>query len=232
MKKFLLVLGVFALNLSSLSAQDQLVWNQVGIEVNDGYGSDLVDLLDSFYGSIDLPEGVSISLTQVYHSDEEHKATHYLTFSGTAAGLTELRQLRSGAEYDNYSTNFSKYGQTISNSIGSSVIRLNTDSTDGNIAQVWEWRVEDVFAFVDAFNRMTSVWSPDGYLSLGAITGGQSVEGESHYVYTTYSGYQEMLEFGPKTEEEQAAFFNFIKETDAYSEFKGTFSMFNVKSWN
>ena len=232
MKKFLLILSIISLTFSSVSAQDQIIWNQVGIEVNDGYGSDLLDLLDSFYGSIELPDGVSISLTQVYHSDENHRATHYMTFAGTSSGLSELRQLRSGPEYNDYTTNFSKYAKTISNSIGSPVIRMNTDATDGNIAQVWEWRVEDVFAFVDAFNRMTSVWSPDGYLSLGAITGGQSVEGESHYVYTTYSTYQEMLEFGPKTEKEQAAFFDFIKETDAYSAFKGTFSMFNVKTWN
>ena len=31
------------------------------------------------------------------------------------------------------------------------------------------------------------------------------VDGESHDVDTTYSTYQEMLEFGPKTEKEQAA---------------------------
>ena len=40
---------------------------------------------------------------------------------------------------------------------------------------------------------MIKVWKPEGYLSLGGIFGGQSIEGESHYIYTTYNTYEEML---------------------------------------
>ena len=70
---------------------------------------------------------------------------------------------------------------------------------------------------------MVKVWN-EGYLSLGGI-GGQGIEGESHYIYTTYNTYEEMLSFGPKTAKEQKAFEEFIKNTDAISDFKGTYSV-------
>ena len=79
---------------------------------------------------------------------------------------------------------------------------------------------------------MGKVWKPEGYLSLGGIFGGQGIEGESHYIYTTYNTYEEMLSFGPKTAKEQKAFEEFIKNTDAISDFKGTYSVINVQTWN
>ena len=87
-------------------------------------------------------------------------------------------------------------------------------------------------AFVEEFNKMVKVWKPEGYLSLGGIFGGQGIEGESHYIYTTYNTYEEMLSFGPKTAKEQKAFEEFIKNTDAISDFKGTYSVINVQTWN
>ena len=53
---------------------------------------------------------------------------------------------------------------------------------------------EDQAAFVEEFNKMIKVWKPEGYLSLGGIFGGQRIEGESHYIYTTYNTYEEMLQ--------------------------------------
>ena len=189
--------------------------------------------MDNFYGNIEMPEGVSVSLTAVYHSDENHKATHYLNFAGTIEGLVELRQLRSGPDYSEYTSEFSKYGKTISNSHGKTFIRIpGSEGDEATFAQVWEWRVEDQGAFVEEFNKMIKVWKPEGYLSLGGIFGGQSIEGESHYIYTTYNTYEEMLSFGPKTPREQKAFEDFIKNTDPISEFKGTYSVVNVQTWN
>ena len=168
-----------------------------------------------------MPEGVSVSITAVYHSDENHKATHYLNFAGTIEGLVKLRELRSGSDYDEYTSEFSKYGETISNSHGKTFIRIpGSEDDEANFAQVWEWRVEDQAAFVEEFNKMVKVWKPEGYLSLGGIFGGQGIEGESHYIYTTYNTYEEMLSFGPKTAKEQKAFEEFIKNTDAISDFK------------
>ena len=232
MKKFLTIaITLFALTITF--GQDQITWNEVGVVAKDGYANNIVQTMDNFYGNIEMPEGVSVSITAVYHSDENHKATHYLNFAGTIEGLVKLRELRSGTDYDQYTSEFSKYGETISNSHGKTFIRIpGSEDDEANFAQVWEWRVEDQAAFVEEFNKMVKVWKPEGYLSLGGIFGGQGIEGESHYIYTTYNTYEEMLSFGPKTAKEQKAFEEFIKNTDAISDFKGTYSVINVQTWN
>ena len=232
MKKYLTIaITLFALTIAF--GQDQITWNEVGVVAKDGYANNIVQTMDNFYGNIEMPEGVSVSITAVYHSDENHKATHYLNFAGTIEGLVKLRELRSGTDYDEYTSEFSKYGETISNSHGKTFIRIpGSEDDEANFAQVWEWRVEDQAAFVEEFNKMINVWKPEGYLSLGGIFGGQGIEGESHYIYTTYNTYEEMLSFGPKTAKEQKAFEEFIKNTDAISDFKGTYSVINVQTWN
>ena len=232
MKKYLTIaISLFALTIAF--GQDQITWNEVGVVAKDGYANNIVQTMDNFYGNIEMPEGVSVSITAVYHSDENHKATHYLNFAGTIEGLVKLRELRSGADYEEYTSEFSKYGETISNSHGKTFIRIpGSEDDEANFAQVWEWRVEDQAAFVEEFNKMVNVWKPEGYLSLGGIFGGQGIEGESHYIYTTYNTYEEMLSFGPKTAKEQKAFEEFIKNTDAISDFKGTYSVINVQTWN
>ena len=232
MKKYLTIaITLFALTIAF--GQDQITWNEVGVVAKDGYANNIVQTMDNFYGNIEMPEGVSVSITAVYHSDENHKATHYLNFAGTIEGLVKLRELRSGTDYDEYTSEFSKYGETISNSHGKTFIRIpGSEDDEANFAQVWEWRVEDQAAFVEEFNKMVKVWKPEGYLSLGGIFGGQGIEGESHYIYTTYNTYGEMLSFGPKTAKEQKAFEEFIKNTDAISDFKGTYSVINVQTWN
>ena len=231
MKKYLTIaITLFALTIAF--GQDQITWNEVGVVAKDGYANNIVQTMDNFYGNIEMPEGVSVSITAVYHSDENHKATHYLNFAGTIEGLVKLRELRSGADYNEYTSEFSKYGETISNSHGKTFIRIpGSEDDEANFAQVWEWRVEDQAAFVEEFNKMVKVWKPEGYLSLGGIFGGQGIEGESHYIYTTYNTYEEMLSFGPKTAKEQKAFEEFIKNTDAISDFKGTYSVINVQTW-
>ena len=232
MKKYLTIaITLFALTIAF--GQDQITWNEVGVVAKDGYANNIVQTMDNFYGNIEMPEGVSVSITAVYHSDENHKATHYLNFAGTIEGLVKLRELRSGPDYNEYTSEFSKYGETISNSHGKTFIRIpGSEDDEANFAQVWEWRVEDQAAFVEEFNKMVKVWKPEGYLSLGGIFGGQGIEGESHYIYTTYNTYEEMLSFGPKTAKEQKAFEEFIKNTDAISDFKGTYSVINVQTWN
>lgn len=232
MKKYLTIaITLFALTIAF--GQDQITWNEVGVVAKDGYANNIVQTMDNFYGNIEMPEGVSVSITAVYHSDENHKATHYLNFAGTIEGLVKLRELRSGTDYNEYTSEFSKYGETISNSHGKTFIRIpGSEDDEANFAQVWEWRVEDQAAFVEEFNKMVKVWKPEGYLSLGGIFGGQGIEGESHYIYTTYNTYEEMLSFGPKTAKEQKAFEEFIKNTDAISDFKGTYSVINVQTWN
>ena len=92
MKKYLTIaITLFALTIAF--GQDQITWNEVGVVAKDGYANNIVQTMDNFYGNIEMPEGVSVSITAVYHSDENHKATHYLNFAGTIEGLVKLREL-------------------------------------------------------------------------------------------------------------------------------------------
>ena len=155
MKQFLTIL-ITLFSLTITFGQDQITWNEVGVVAKEGYANNIIQTMDNFYGNIEMPEGVSVSLTAVYHSDENHKATHYLNFAGTIEGLVELRQLRSGPDYSEYTSEFSKYGKTISNSHGKTFIRIpGSEGDEATFAQVWEWRVEDQGAFVEEFNKMT-----------------------------------------------------------------------------
>ncbi len=153
MKQFLTIL-ITLFSVTITFGQDQITWNEVGVVAKEGYANNIIQTMDNFYGNIEMPEGVSVSLTAVYHSDENHKATHYLNFAGTIEGLVELRQLRSGPDYSEYTSEFSKYGKTISNSHGKTFIRIpGSEDDEANFAQVWEWRVEDQAAFVEEFNN-------------------------------------------------------------------------------
>ena len=68
MKKIIFLILFIASNL--LVAQN-IAFEQVAIKVEPGKGQYVLDLLDSFYGNIDKPEGVSISLNRVYFKSED-----------------------------------------------------------------------------------------------------------------------------------------------------------------
>ena len=79
MKKFIITLLLFIT--FSINAQNNIAWNQVGVVANDGYGSDLEETMDKFYGSIEMPENASVQLLAVYHNSPDHKPTHYINYS-------------------------------------------------------------------------------------------------------------------------------------------------------
>ena len=60
----------------------------------DGYANNIVQTMDNFYGNIEMPEGVSVSITAVYHSDENHKATSLLKFCGYYRRTCKIKRIR------------------------------------------------------------------------------------------------------------------------------------------
>ena len=98
MKKFIITLLLFIT--FSINAQNNIAWNQVGVVANDGYGSDLAETMDKFYGSIEMPENASVQLLAVYHNSPDHKPTHYINYSGTVEGLTnsEIQEQRNNMD--------------------------------------------------------------------------------------------------------------------------------------
>ena len=228
MKKIILLLFLATTNL--IVAQN-ITFEQVGLKVENGKAGFVFDLLNDFYGSIEKPEGVNISLSRVYFKPEEVEATHFLTFSGSVEGLIALRKLRSGAEYLAFNDNILKFADLVSVTGGSTLMRMNVDKASENVFQVWKWRVEDAPSFAAAFTDLIKAFPQQGYLSLGQFSHGTSSDGESPYVYTTHKDYGAALSWGPKTQAQQQAFIKFQKLTNKYSDYLGSMTMVRLKSW-
>tara|TARA_B100001564_G_scaffold28302_1_gene20939 strand:+ start:124 stop:813 length:690 start_codon:yes stop_codon:yes gene_type:complete len=229
MKKIIFIfLLVFSF---SLSAQN-IVWEQVGLKVNQGSSNFVLELIEGFYTSIDKPEGVAISLDAVMFKPEGYEATHFLTFAGSVEDLAKLRELRSGSVYMEYNQNMLKFSKITSITSGSTLMRMNLDKGNYPIAQLWQWNVKDPEVFMNEFISLTKSFPQDGYLSIGRISQGSGPDGESHYIYTTHKDYGSALSWGPKNEKEQAAFVKFQKKTNPTSDYLGTVTVRNVKSWN
>ena len=226
------IIFIFLLLISfSLTAQN-IFWEQVGLKVNQGSSNFVLELVEGFYTSIKKPEGVAISLDAVMFKPEGYEATHFLTFAGSAEDLAKLRDLRSGSIYMQYNQNMLKFSKITSITSGSTLMRMNLDKGNYPIAQLWQWNVKDPEVFMNEFISLTSSFPQDGYLSIGRISQGSSPDGESHYIYTTHKDYGSALSWGPKNEKEQAAFVKFQKKTNPTSDYLGTVTVRNVKSWN
>ena len=226
------IIFIFLLLISfSLTAQN-IFWEQVGLKVNQGSSNFVLELVEGFYTSIKKPEGVAISLDAVMFKPEGYEATHFLTFAGSAEDLAKLRELRSGSVYMEYNQNMLKFSKITSITSGSTLMRMNLDKGNYPIAQLWQWNVKDPEVFMNEFISLTNSFPQDGYLSIGRISQGSSPDGESHYIYTTHKDYGSALSWGPKNEKEQAAFVKFQKKTNPTSDYLGTVTVRNVKSWN
>ena len=71
MKKFYLLLLTIILSFSFSNAQNNVAWEEVALSVDSGNASYVLNLMDNFYSSIDMPEGTSVSLEAIYHSPKE-----------------------------------------------------------------------------------------------------------------------------------------------------------------
>ena len=226
------IIFIFLLLISfSLTAQN-IFWEQVGLKVNQGSSNFVLELVEGFYTSIEKPEGVAISLDAVMFKPEGYEATHFLTFAGSAEDLAKLRELRSGSVYMEYNQNMLKFSKITSITSGSTLMRMNLDKGNYPIAQLWQWNVKDPEVFMNEFISLTKSFPQDGYLSIGRISQGSGPNGESHYIYTTHKDYGSALSWGPKNEKEQVAFVKFQKKTNPTSDYLGTVTVRNVKSWN
>ena len=230
MKKILLFIFLAC---NFVVAQQNITFEQVGIKVNAGSAGYVLDLVDGFYSSIELPEGVSVRLDYVAFRSHEIEATHYLTFVGSIEGLTKLRELRSGAEYSKYNNEIQKFGSTVSSNAGSTLIRMGMDKMEGHeISQTWQWKVDNPLIFATAFQAFMKAYSHPGYVSLGQISHGISSDGESHYIYATHKDYGAAITNNIDTKKEQAAFAKFQQTIAPISTYLGSRTLYNVKTWN
>ena len=107
MKKFYLLLLTVLLSFSFSNAQDNVAWEEVALNVESGNAGYVLNLMDDFYSSIEMPEGTSVSLEALYHSSAG-SPSHIINFIGPVEGLVALRSLRSGDAYDAYNSGVEK----------------------------------------------------------------------------------------------------------------------------
>ena len=228
MKKFSLLILLIS---QSIFAQN-ILWEQVGLKVEEGKATYVLELIDDYYNSFKLPEGVSISLDAIWFKPEGFEATHYLSFSGSLEALAKLKDLRSGDAYDAYNGEINKFAKITSISSGSTINRWNVSKGNDPISQLWQWNVNDPEIFVTEFMKLVKGFPQEGYLSIGLISQGTGTNGESHYVYTTHKDYAAAISWGPKTKKQQESFVKFQQLTNPISSYLGTITMNRIKSWN
>ena len=230
MKKLFLLLSVITLTFTNLNAQDQVYWEDVHIVVEPGDAPIVLGLMDNFYSSIEMPEGTSVSLLGIFNKSEWTEATHILSFIGSAEGLAELRDLRSGDAYTTYNNSITSVAKIVAIKQGNTLIRIPGEDTNVWSSQEWSFYVEDQIAFGNAFAELMKSFKPSGYVSLGAYTAGE--RGETHYIYANYPDYLSQLKTGPQTSKEQAAFAKFFDKINPISNFRGSVTHRPLKGWN
>ena len=100
MKK-LIYIFTFLLSFS-LSAQD-LYWYDVFLDVKNQNAKAFENAVDKFYSSVDFPEGVTMTFSNIALKGQGFKETHILSFvSSTSSSLADFRSSLSGEEWEKY----------------------------------------------------------------------------------------------------------------------------------
>ena len=146
MKKFnLLLLAILSFTFST--AQNNVTWEEVALNVDSGNATYVFNLMDDFYSSIEMPEGTSVSLEALYHSPQG-SPTHIINFIGPVEGLIALRALRSGDAYDAYNSGVEKFATILSIKAGQTLARFPGSDEEVFGAQEWSFNVKDQAAML------------------------------------------------------------------------------------
>ena len=230
MKKLFFLISVLVLTFTNLNAQDQVYWEDVHIVVEPGNAPIVLGLMDDFYSSIEMPEGTSVSLSGIFNKSEWTEATHILSFIGTAEGLSELRNLRSGDAYNTYNNSITSVAKIVAIKQGNTLIRVPAENSEVWSSQEWSFYVDDAVAFGNAFVELMKNVEPSGYVSLGQFTAGE--RGETHYIYANYPDYTSQLKTNIDTPKEQEAFVKFLEKIGPISTYRGSITNRPIKGWN
>ena len=230
MKKLLLLLSFVTLTATSLYAQNQVYWEDVHIVVEPGDAPIVLGLMDDFYSSIEIPEGTSVSLLGIFNKSEWTDATHVLSFIGSADGLSELRDLRSGEAYNNYNNSITSVAKIVAIKQGNTLVRVPGENSEVWSSQEWSFYVDDAVTFGNAFAELMKNVEPSGYVSLGQYTAGE--RGETHYIYANYPDYVSQLKSNVDTPKEQEVFVKFLEKIGPISTYRGSVTLRPIKGLN
>ena len=216
----------------SVSAQD-LYWYDVLLDVKNESAKDFEKAVDDYYTSVDFPEGVSMTLSNIAMKGQGFKETHILSFvSPSSQSLADLRSSLSGKKWDDYIDIVRPLINSARTAVGNASNPQNEDQINP-IGQAWCFKVDskNIPAFSAGFSKLMETFNFPGFVALAQVTHGLS-NGENVIIYGTYSSLNDAFTFGPKNEAEASAFAEFGELTSGISEFTQTWTRVRIKEFN
>ena len=228
MKKSILLLSFFV---SSFVFSQNVFWYDVLLQVESKNASTVADLVDGFYSSHPKASDVTVEFSSIPLKGSNEKATHIISISSESSkSLADFRNSLKGSEWDLYISKMSNYVKSSRASAGRSLI-TNGSKIQYPIGQAWVFRVKNtqLNSMVEAFGKLIKSSKSDGFVGMGQIVHG-SDNGESIYIYGTYSDLNAAFNFGPQSKNEIAAFAEFSRALDN-AEYSKTFTRVLIKRY-
>jgi len=228
MKKPILLLSLLV---SSFVFSQNVFWYDVLLEVDSKNVSTVEGLVDGFYSNHTKASNVNIQFSSIPLKGASEKATHIISItSESSESLADFRNSLKGDDWDLYISKMNNYIKSSRASAGKDLI-TNGSETQYPIGQAWVFEVKNnqLNAIVQAFGKLTKSYKFDGFVGMGKIIHGTE-NGESLYIYSTYSDLNAAFNFGPQSKNDAAAFTEFSKVLDN-ANYSKTFTRVLIKRY-
>ncbi|MDA7570590.1 hypothetical protein N9I27_04015 [Flavobacteriaceae bacterium] len=225
------VFTVFSFLICSLVFSQNLYWYDVMLEVDSKNVSTVAGLVDDFYSNHPKPSNVNVAFSSVALKGASEKATHMIGItSESSQSLADFRNSLKGDDWDLYISKMNNYVKSNSASAGRDLI-TNGSETSYPIGQAWIFKAKNMqlSSMVQAFGKLVKSYKFDGFVGMGQIVHGTE-NGESVYIYGTYSDLNSAFNFGPQNKNDAAAFAEFSKTLDTV-EYSKSFTRVLIKSY-
>ena len=228
MKKIFTLLSIL---ICSLGFSQNLYWYDVMLEVDSKDSSTVAGLVDNFYSNHPKPSNVKVAFSSIPLKGASEKATHMIGItSESSQSLADYRNSLKGSDWDLYISKMRNYIKSSRAAAGRDLI-TNGSETSYPIGQAWVFKVKNtqLNTLAQAFGKLIKSFKFDGFVGMGQIVHGTD-NGESVYIYGTYSDLNSAFNFGPQSKDDAAAFAEFSKTLDAV-EYSKTFTRVLIKSY-
>ena len=225
------VFTVFSFLISSLVFSQNFYWYDVMLEVDSKDVSTVAGLVDGFYSSHPKPSNVKVEFSSIPLKGTSEKATHMIGItSESSQSLADYRNSLKGGDWDLYISKMSNYVKSSRAAAGRDLI-TNGSETSYPIGQAWVFKVKNLQlnTMVQAFGKLIKSYKFDGFVGMGQIVHGTD-NGETLYIYGTYSDLNSAFNFGPQSKNDTAAFTEFSKTLDTV-EFSKSFTRVLIKGY-
>ena len=225
------VFTVFSFLICSLVFSQNLYWYDVMLEVDSKNVSTVAGLVDDFYSNHPKPSNVNVAFSSVALKGASEKATHMIGItSESSQSLADFRNSLKGDDWDLYIYKMNNSVKSNSASAGRDLI-TNGSETSYPIGQAWIFKAKNMqlSSMVQAFGKLVKSYKFDGFVGMGQIVHGTE-NGESVYIYGTYSDLNSAFNFGPQNKNDAAAFAEFSKTLDTV-EYSKSFTRVLIKNY-